>query len=364
VYITGSTSSNLARVSERQGAAEIDIDGLWEERMKAAIVEGERKLVIRDVPEPVLEKDEVLIKVQYCGICGSDLETYTIGASIGVGHEYSGDIVEVGSDVKGWKAGDRVVVRPCRPCGMCYWCRRGYEIGVCQQFYAELSQYKGAFATYTKAKQDQLYRIPSELGYEYAAMTEPLATPLYAIRVSRVQVGDVVAVLGMGPIGQLTARLAKMAGAKAVYATEISQSRINLAKNAVDEVIDINETDPVNRILELTYGMGADIVFECSGSASATEQSLSLVRNGGTIVLVGICMDWVNLPISKILLKGLTLKGLIAYTEGEFAIALNLIKEKRIDVAPLITRKMSLDDINEAFEKALRGEEGVILIKP
>lgn len=332
--------------------------------MKQAILEGERKLVVKEVPEPVLDKDEVLIKVQYCGICGSDLEVYTIGTNIRVGHEYSGDIVELGSEVQGWKVGDRVVVQPRRPCGKCYWCRCGYEIGLCEQFYAELLRYGGAFATYAKAKYDQLHRIPNELSYEHAAITQPMSTPLYAIKISEMQIGDTVAVLGLGPIGQLSARLAKMAGAKAVYATEISRPRIKLAKNVVDEVIDINETDPVDRILELTGGMGADVVFECSGSPSATQQSLALARNGGTIVFVGICMDWVGLPIGKIALNGLTLKGLIAYRESEFATALNLIKERRIDVASLITSKMPLEDINEAFEKALRGEEGKILIKP
>ena len=332
--------------------------------MKAAILEGKRKLVVKEVPEPVLDKDEVLIKVQYCGICGSDLEVYNTGANIRVGHEYSGDVVKLGAEVKGWKVGDRVTVQPRRPCGKCYWCKRGYEIGLCKEFYAELLKYGGAFATYAKAKYDQLYRIPSDLSYEYATMAQPMATPLYAIQISRMQIGDTVAVLGLGPIGQLLARLVKMAGAKAVYATEISQPRIKLARNVIVEVIDANKTNPVDRILELTEGMGVDIVFECSGSAMATQQSLSLVRNGGVLIFVGICMEWVSLPIGKIALNGLALKGLVAYTEKDFATALNTIAERKIDVASLITSKMSLEEINQAFEKALKGEEGKILIKP
>jgi len=332
--------------------------------VKQAILEGERKLVVKEVQEPVVDKDEALIKVQYCGICGSDLEIYTTGAKIRPGHEYSGDIVELGSEVKGWKVGDRVVVQPRRPCGKCYWCQCGYEIGLCEQFYAELLRYGGAFATYAKAKYDQLHSIPDWLSYEHATIAQPMASPLYAIRISGMQIGDTAVVLGLGPIGQLLARLTKMAGAKAAYATEISRPRINLAKDLVDEVIDINETNPVDRILELTDGIGADVVFECSGTASATQQSLAMVRNGGTIVFIGICMDWVELPISKIALNGLKLKGLVAYTESEFATALNLIIARKIDVASLITSKMPLEDINEAFGKALRGEEGKILIKP
>jgi 2-desacetyl-2-hydroxyethyl bacteriochlorophyllide A dehydrogenase len=327
-------------------------------------VEGRKRLVVREVPEPVLDKDDVLIKVHYCGICGSDLEVYATGASIRVGHEYSGDIVEIGSDVKEWRAGDRVVVQPRRPCGKCYWCKRGYEIGLCEQFYAELLRYGGALATYAKAKHDQLYRIPDKLSYEHATMVQPTATPLYAIKDSGMHVGATVAVLGLGPMGQLTVRLAKMAGAKAVYATEVSRVRIELAKDAADEVMNASEMDPVDRILELTDGRGADVVFECSGNPSATQQSLALARNGGTIVFVGICMDWVNMPVSKIALKGLSLKGLVAYTESEFAAALDIIKERRIDVASLITKRMPLDDVDEAFGRAARGEEGKILIRP
>mgnify|MGYP006266452311 CR=1 FL=1 len=332
--------------------------------MKAAILEGKRKLVVKEVPEPVLDKDEVLIKVQYCGICGSDLHIYTEGALIGLGHEFSGDIVGVGSDVKGWEIGDRVVVDPHRACGKCYWCRHGYESGACEQFYVALLQRPSAFATYTKTKYDQLCKITDDLSYEHAALIEPTTCPLHAIRTSGMQIGDVVAVLGLGPIGQLVARLAKISGARAVYATEGSRSRINLARTAVDEVINVTEINPVDRILELTNGMGADIVFECAGDISATQQAMALVRKGGTIVFVGICMDAVEMPFSQIALRRLTLKGFVGWSAGDFASAFGIIKDRRIDVAPLITNRMSLDDIGEAFEKALRGEEGVILIKP
>ena len=332
--------------------------------MKAAILEGKRKLVVREVPEPVLGRDEVLIKVHYCGICGSDLHIYTEGALIGLGHEFSGDIVEIGSDVEGWRIGDRVVVDPHRVCGKCYWCRRGYESGACEQFYVDLLQRQSAFATYTKTKYDQLYKLPDDLSYEHAALIEPTTCPLHAIRTSGMQIGDVVAVLGLGPIGQLVARLAKISGARAVYATEASQSRIKLAANAADEVINITEINPVERTLELTNSMGADIVFECAGSISATQQAVALVRKGGTIVFVGICMDAVEVPFSQIVLRRLTLKGFVGWSAGDFASAFSVIKDRRIDVAPLITNKMSLDDIGEAFEKALRGEGGVILIKP
>ena len=142
--------------------------------MRAAIVEDKRKIAIREVPDPIPDDDEVLIRVRYCGICGSDLHVYEEGADISTGHEFSGDIVEVGSGVKEWMVGDRVTVEPRPGCGKCFWCLRG-ETGLCEQFYVRLLEYMGAFANLTKVKACQLHRIPSELSYEQAAIIEPAA---------------------------------------------------------------------------------------------------------------------------------------------------------------------------------------------
>ena len=331
--------------------------------MRAAMIEDKRKIVIRDVPEPVLDRDEVLIKVKYCGICGSDLHIYLDGLSLGLGHEYSGNIVEMGPDVEGWEIGDRVAVEPSVPCQECYWCRQG-EVGLCNKLFLGATRYQGAFATYAKAKCYQLHKLSEELTYEQGAIVEPTTCALHAVRLSGMKMGDVVTVLGLGPIGQLIARLAKISGAKAVYATEISQSRVELAKNVVDEVINPKVTDPVDRILELTDDMGADIVFECAGNVETTQESIALARKGGTIVIPGMCFGAVETSFIDIVLKGLTLKGSLAWSVGEYASAFNLIKNKRINVDPLLTSKIPLQDINEGFEKALRGEGGKILVKP
>ena len=331
--------------------------------MKAAVLEGKGKFVIEEVPDPVLEKDEVLIKVRYCGICGSDLHVFKEGAGVGFGHEFSGDIVGIGPGVKGWRIGERVAVDPLASCGECFWCQRG-ELGLCEQYFIALIEYKGAFATYAKAKYRYLHKLPRGLSYEEGAIIEPTTCALHAIKVAGMQKGDVVAVLGLGPIGQLVARVAKASGAKAVYASELSQVRLEMARGAVDEVIDAKVTNPVDRVLELTDGRGPDIVFECAGAVETTQQSIALVRKGGTVVIVAICFETVELPVSNINLRGLTVKGSMCFSPGEYAAALKLIKNKKIDVAPLLRRKMPLGKINEAFEMALRGEGGKILIKP
>jgi (R,R)-butanediol dehydrogenase/meso-butanediol dehydrogenase/diacetyl reductase len=338
------------------------VDG-GEDEMKIAILEAMRKLVIRDVQKPVLDKDEVLIKVQYCGVCGSNLHIYVEGIGIGLGHEFSGDVVDLGSEVDGWKIGDRVAVNPRIPCGECYWCIRG-EIGLCDKLFLSAIRGQGAFATYAKAKYVQLYKLPDELTYEEGTMVEPTACALHAIRLSSVKVGDVVAVLGLGPIGLLVAQLAKISGAKAVYGTEISPSRIELAQNVVDLVIHPKIANPVDRILDLTGGMGPDVVFECAGSVETIQDSIVLVRRGGTIIIPGMCFEAVETSFIDVVLKGLTLRGSLAWSAGEYAVALELIKNRMIDVNPLITDKFPLEDINRAFDKALKGEGGKILVKP
>ena len=332
--------------------------------MKAAMVEDIHKVLVKDVRKPTIGGDEVLIKVQYCGICGSDIHRYRLGAPLGIGHEFSGDVVEIGSGVKNLEVGDRVAVEPHRTCGECAWCKRGDEIGLCEKFYEWIEKYEGAFRTYVKTKYFQAYKLPDDLSYEHAALIEPTAVALYAVQLSEMQEGDVIAVLGLGPIGQLVTRVAKALGAKAVYATERIRSRLDLAKGAADEIIDINKIDPVERILELTDDIGPDIVIECAGTVSSAQQSIALARKGGTIVTLAICFDWVSIPFTSIALKGLTIKGYVCWKPGTYAAALDLINDKKIDVAPLIECKMRLDDIAEAFDQVEKCEGGTILIKP
>jgi len=336
--------------------------------MKTAVLEDKRKFAIAEVPDPVIDKDEVLIKVQYCGICGSDLHIYEMGTAIGAGHELSGSIAKVGSEVKGWEIGGRVIRGPVsvgdKACGgSCFWCRRG-ETALCEHSDADLVEYSSGFATYVKAKARHLYRLPDDLTYEEAALTEPTAVSVHAINRADLKVGDTVAVLGLGPIGQLVARLARLTGAKAIYATEKSQVRIKLAQDVVHEVIDVGKVDPVGRLLELTEGRGPDVVFECSGNPTASLQSILLVRKGGTVVVVSVCMESFVMPFAAINLKELTLKGSFVWSIHDYLTAFDIITKRKIDVAPLVTTKIPLDDINEAFERALRGEGGKIMIKP
>jgi 2-desacetyl-2-hydroxyethyl bacteriochlorophyllide A dehydrogenase len=341
------------------------IDGRLERcRMRAAVLKGRQGFAIEDVPDPVPAPDEVVVRVKYCGVCGSDLHIYKEGAEIGAGHEYSGDIVAVGRDVTQWRIGDRVAVEPRIACGECHYCRRG-EVNLCDQYYAALLQYEGAFATYAKTRQSQLHRLPDSMGYEQAALVEPVTCALHAVGLSGMRQGDVVAVLGLGSIGHLVACVVRLSGAGAVYGAEMSPSRIALARGITDDIVDVGASaSAVDQLMELTGGNGPDIVFECSGSVQATQDAVAVARKGGTIVIAGICFDWVSLPVSNIVLRELTVKGSICFSSGEYATAFGLVSEGRIDAGSLVTEKVPLDGINSAFEMALRGEGLKILVCP
>lgn len=331
--------------------------------MREAILVGKRRFEVREVPEPVLDKGEVLIRVKYCGICGSDLDTYVGGVTISHGHEFSGDIVKLGSHVSGWKVGDRVTAESIISCGDCYWCTRG-EMGLCDNFAKTWMQRAPAFATYIKARYDQLHKIPLEVSYQEAALTEPTAVALHAFGLSRMPKGATVAVLGLGYIGQIVARLARSSGAGTIYATDGSKSRIELVRDIVDETMDVNIVDPIERIFQLTGGQGPDVVFECAGVVSTTQQSINMVRKGGTIVVVGLCFDPIEMLASNVAMKEIKIQGAMCFQSHEYALSLDLIRKKDIDVAPLIACEMPLDAINEAFEKALNKDGVKILIKP
>jgi 2-desacetyl-2-hydroxyethyl bacteriochlorophyllide A dehydrogenase len=334
-----------------------------EEDMREAVLEGKQGFVVREAPEPALGEGEVRMRVRYCGICGSDLHTYIEGIPSRYGHEYSGDVVEIGPGVTKWEVGDRVAAESIPSCGACDWCARG-EQNLCDEFYVSWAGTATGFATSTTVRSSQLHRLAPEVSYEEAVLAEPTAVALHAVKLSGVGVGDVVAVLGLGPIGQLVARVATLSGAAVVYATEASQTRIDLAKGAVDEVIDVSASDPVARILDLTGGRGPDVVFECAGAVSSTQQALAMARKGGTIVVAGICAHPVEMFISNVALRELTVKGAMCFCAGDYASALELIRRRKIDVMPLVTDVMPLDDINGAFEKAVRGDGCKILVRP
>jgi (R,R)-butanediol dehydrogenase / meso-butanediol dehydrogenase / diacetyl reductase len=340
--------------------------------MKAAVLLGPGAIVVKDVPEPKAGKGEVVIRVHTCGICGGDLGFYVNGMGQGaevqriLGHEFSGDVVEVGPDVEEWKDGDRVVVEPMLVCWNCYYCRR-HEYSLCPSLGFTGIDIDGGFAEFVRVPAYQLHRLPDEVSYDEGAMVEPMAVGLHALWRSGLKLGDTTAVLGAGPIGLLVMEWAKLAGSSKVLATEVSTFRVAVAEKVADVVLNARDTDIVKEISGLTNGLGPDIVFECTGNSDAEVQAMALARRGGRVIVLGMPHKDATLSFA-LFLKEISVSGGFAYASllgaGEFATCLEFLKSKKIDPFRVVpTTKVHLEDIvDKGFKRALLAEEGKVLV--
>lgn len=326
--------------------------------MKAAVLYKPLDVRIEDVDVPEIGPRDVLVRVRRVGICGSDVHYYSHGR-IGpfvvekpliLGHECSGDVIEVGESVKGIKVGDRVVIEPGFTCGICEYCRSGrYNLCPNVQFYAT-PPFNGAFAEYVSAPAGNVYRMPDGMTYEEGAMIEPLAVGLMAAKRGGISVHDSVTIFGAGPIGLLTLQAAKSHGAIETFVVDVVDYRLDYAlKLGANFVINASREDVVKRILKSTEDRGVDVAIEASGSPSALQQVLDLVRPGGRIVLVGYPPTEVPIAIDKILMKELDILGVHRYS-NVFRTAIRLVSSRRVNVKALVTHVFPFERILEAFK--------------
>ena len=338
--------------------------------MKAAIYYGPGDIKVQDVSQPRLEPDGILVKVKTCGICGSDMHPYKVGGVIGpgtiMGHEFSGDVVEVGANVKDFNKGDRVTVAGYLPCGECYWCQRK-QYYRCFKMQLLGYEFPGAFAEYVGVPLALLnmtvFPLPDELTYEEGATVEPLSVSVHAVRRAEPAAADTVVILGAGMIGQCAMQVFKAMGVAKVIVSEISKKRLEVAKaTGADVVINAAEENPVERVQEATSGMWADIVAECAGSPATFHQAIEMVRGSGKIVLVGIYEEPIKWEPAAIIRKNIKMIGCMG---GSFPRAIDFLRSRRVDTKPLITHEFPLDQAREAFETQLKADEAVkVLVKP
>jgi len=338
-------------------------------KMKAARLYGVGDLRVEEVDRPVISSDdEVLIRIHACGICPSDLRAYT-----GVrqsyrsfpyipGHEWAGEIVAAGDGVEGFAIGDRVVPSWRVVCGKCYYCNRGLH-NFCENL--RYGQVRGGFAEYGVAPAESLYRIPEGVSYQEASFSEPLACCINGSLASRIAFGDDVAIVGAGPIGLLHLQLAKHQGAR-VLVSEFIPERLAVAqKLGADEVIYASQTDPVERVKELTEGRGVNTVIVAVGARQAIEQALQMTGICGTVNLfAGTYPRPVEMAFDPNLIhyKQLVLTGSHDFTPHHFRMALKLIQFGIVKVAPLITHRLPLHQTKEGFDMLPRREGLKIMI--
>ncbi|GLO67406.1 zinc-binding dehydrogenase [Oceanobacillus kimchii] len=332
---------------------------------------GQGNLHIQNVEEPDVSNYQVKIKVAYAGICGSDIHTYEghykVAAPVTLGHEFSGEIVEVGSGVTGFKVGDRVTSETTfYICGKCRYCQTG-DYNLCNHRKGLGTQQNGGFTNYLIAREESLHHIPEEVDDRSASMTEPLACTYHAIQKTNIKEGDLVVVLGPGPIGLLAAQVAKSYGAT-VMMSGLNNDKIRLDKAkevGVDHVINIQEEDIKEKIATLTDGYGADVVLECSGSIHAANQGLDLLRKKGSYAQVGIFPEsHVNFDMGKVIQKEIQVVGSRSQKSADWEPSIQLMKEKKVDAKALVTHEFTIDQWDEAYQAIKGGEAIKVLLKP
>lgn len=347
--------------------------------MKAAQYYAKNDIRIEDIPEPVVVDGSVKIRIEWCGICGTDLHEYHDGPifcptptqpnnmtgevpPVVLGHEFVGEIVEVGAGVTGLEVGEKVAVEPRLVCGECAACRAGFHN--CCEFAATigLAGAGGGLAEYIVVDQKLAFGI-GDLPTDVAALLEPLAVAYHATGRSTVSAGQSAIVFGAGPIGLLIVSMLKALGAATVILVEPSTTRRARGRTAGADAILNPLTDDVEAaVRELTGGAGPDVAFECSGVDAALQGCLTVIKAHGTIVNVAIRSKPAVIDILPLVLKEVHLVGTICYA-NDFPPVIELLQSGRLTVADLITKKIALDDlVAEGIETLINDNESQVKI--
>ena len=335
--------------------------------MRAAVYQGEQKFSIDDLPTPSPKPDQVLIKVNLCAICGTDVHAFLYDIAppgTVLGHEYCGVIVEVGSEITRWKVGDRVIGGGGEP-------PPGFEPAVRKNprfNYRTMGFPEGTirgYAEYIAMDEWQPIPVPKGVPDEAAAMCEPSAVAVHAVRRSRVRVGDSVGIIGAGPIGLLVAQVAQAAGASKVMMSEPTPGRKAAAASiAVDAVIDPTEQDVEQEMVAMTNGLGPDVVFDCAGIKGTLDQAFNIVRRAGEVVLVAV--PWEEMPVLAVdwMARETEFKASWGSIPSDWHVALNMMESGKLSIAPLVSDEsyVALEDIQAAFEALVKPSTQVQMI--
>lgn len=345
--------------------------------MKAARWHGAKDIRVEDIDEPSPGPGEVRIKVAWTGICGSDLHEYLAGpifvpvgaehplshdkAPITMGHEYCGEVVELGDGVEGLSVGDRVAIEPIFACDTCRPCRDG-KYNLCEKLgFVGLSGGHGGFAAYSVVPARMAHRMPDGLSMEQGALVEPAAVALHAVRISAMRAGDTAAVFGAGPIGLLVVEALRIAGAAKIFVVEPSESRRQKALDlGATAAFDPGAGDPVQAILDRTVG-GVEVAFEVTGVPAVLPQAIQSTRYEGQTLVVSIWETEASFQPNTVVLRERDIKGTIAY-RNVYPAVMALMQQGHFSADTLVTRRIGIDDIVRDGFEALAAEKSQIKI--
>jgi L-iditol 2-dehydrogenase len=334
--------------------------------MRVARLQKPLEMQVEEMSMPEVGPREVLIKVANCGVCGTDVDAYvgkqprgwTITYPFRMGHELSATVVEVGAEVNDYKPGDRVVADGRLTCGYCYYCRRGMY-SACQH----AGYFSGGLSEYASYPLQNLVRVPDEISLAEAAMAEPLACVVNGQSKLDVTLGSVAVVIGDGPIGLMHAQILQHRGAYVIL-VGLMEHRLALAKKLCINAVANAATDDVARLVAaVSDGRGADVVVNAAGSAAVLEQSINLAaRRGQVLYFAATLKPAVTLDMDLIHYKELQVIGSYDSTIAQYEQALALVRSGAVQVKPLISHQMALDEVQNAFEIARRQEGVKVLI--
>ena len=335
--------------------------------MNCVAIKGVKDFKIKDIEEPVSDKNNVIIDVKKCGICGSDIHYWDMGQPVGLvmGHEYSGIVTDPGmrDDLK---VGDHVTALPISPCGSCEACTTGNP-QYCSKTWTNATGLSltnpGALAPKMAIRPDMVIKLPDNVSFDEGAMVEPTAVGLHAVRLANIKVGAKVLVIGGGIIGLVSALFAKKEGASYVVVSEVNEARGRkaVALGVADEWVNAKNPDAIENIINKTEG-GFDVVIECCGNSGAVTNALTTVKQGGTVILVGVAVEPITIPTMLAVMREITVQGAIAYTKEEFETCIELISNKQIDVMKFVDEIVGLKDVQKSYEKLTSGNSDAVKI--
>jgi threonine dehydrogenase-like Zn-dependent dehydrogenase len=342
--------------------------------MKVAVYKGVKSVSLEERPKPKAGPGEVIVRVKYCGICGTDLHAYLheglLLPGLILGHEIVGTVDEVGKGVGGWKGGERVVVGPPGPCGECYYCQHG-QPNICLKAFTRTAGispgFDGGMAEYVRVRypKTMLFRIPDEVSYEDAVLIDTICVALRGIRASRFRLGDNVVVAGAGAIGLSAIKLLRMGGARHITVLQPSPQKRQMALEMGADLVMNSAAEGAElqkKVVKLYGGVGADVAYECAGSPQALLTLIGLVKSGGQVLDLGVTGEPTPIIEAELVPREIEIKASFVYLAEDVEICLDFLARRRFDTGGMVSDIIRLDDIVAKGFERLATSKGLVKV--